>query len=102
MLSKGWINEFCLEQSLLFRKKGESKRIVLENLNTDIIYKDFIDFTNNKEKVDFSLGKIELLYLKNLLKATIVRNVFDDKKYYQVLSKEDEFIKNALEFFNNN
>ena len=36
---------------------------------------------------------LEKRYFKNLLKASIARNIWEDEIYFEILSKEDEFIK---------
>ncbi len=101
MLSKGWINEFCLDYALLIKKSAPLLKISDISLDEDNIYNAFLIFLSNKKKENFEIGKEEMKYLKNLLKATIARNIFDDKIYYKILSEEDEYIKEAILTFKN-
>ena len=104
MISKGWINEFCLNHSLKFQKiNGDKSRqlFISNNKNQEEIYSAFLNFIKEKDKeLNVMLGKKELVYLKNLLKATVAKNIWDAKAYYQILSEEDEFIQEAIKKLN--
>jgi len=97
MISKGWLAEFCLKQSENLKKKNISnhKEIDMEN-----VYLKYIAFVQQKD-VDFrmELGNIELHYFKNLIKASIARNLWDNDIYYSILSQEDEFVQKAINSF---
>ncbi len=96
MLSKGWINEFCIKQSILIQKTQSNNQLIYIN-NTDKIYNLFLDFIYNKNpEMKVNLGSIEKTYLKTLLKATISRSVLGLETYYKIISSEDDFIKTAI------
>ena len=97
MLSKGWINEFCFEQSELLRKEKINHYTQIKIMN---LYNEFIDYIKRKDsKFDLKIGSIETKYLKNLLLATTARNLWDNEVYYKVLSIEDEYIQRAINEF---
>ena len=50
-------------------------------------------------KFELNLGETELKYFKNLLLATISRNLWDNDSYYKILSQDDEYIKRAINNF---
>ena len=104
MISKGWINEFCLNHSLKFQKinSEESQELFISNdKNQEEIYSAFLNFIKEKDKkLNVLLGEKELVYLKNLLKATVAKNIWDAKAYYKILSEEDEFIQEAINKLN--
>ena len=63
-------------------------------------YNNFIQYLSKKDdKLELVLGTNELKYLKNLLMATISRNLWGNDAYYQVLSQEDEYIQRAINEF---
>ena len=102
MVSNGWVNEFCLNESVEFRKFeiGNTKNLFFSSNNQDEIYNRFIDFIKQKdEKIKLNIGEMEQVYFKNFLKATIARNLWDAEIYYEILSKEDVFIQKAINLF---
>ena len=97
IMSKGWINEFCFEESELLKKQNiiNYKQIDVAN-----IYIKFLAFLKQKDhKFNLQLGDTEFRYLQNILLANISRNLWDNDIYYEVLSAEDEFIKSAINNF---
>ena len=97
MISKGWLNEFCLEQSEQLKKKNIKSHT---EINKTIIYSQYKEFVNEKDKnFKLKLGNTELKYFSNLLKATTCRNLWDNDIYYSVLSSEDEYIQRAINEF---
>ena len=97
MISKGWLNEFCLKQSEQLKKKNIQSHTEIDKA---IIYTQYKEFVNEKDKnFKLKLGSTELNYLSNLLKATTCRNLWDNDIYYSVLSAEDEFILRAINEF---
>jgi len=97
MISKGWLNEFCLKQSEQLKKKNIQSHTEIDKA---IIYTQYKEFVNEKDKnFKLKLGSTELKYLSNLLKATTCRNLWDNDIYYSVLSAEDEFIQRAINEF---
>ena len=97
MVSKGWLNEFCLKQSEQLKKKNIQSHTEIDKA---IIYAQYKEFVNEKDKnFKLKLGSTELKYFSNLLKATICRNLWDNDIYYSVLSAEDEFIQRAINEF---
>ncbi len=95
MISKGWLNEFCLNQSEKLKNIKSHKEI--DNV---FIYNQFRTFISKKDNnFKLKLGATELKYFSNLLKATICRNIWDNDIYYSVLSLEDEFIQRAINEF---
>lgn len=97
MISKGWVNEFCLKQSDALKKKKISNHSKIEMKE---IFLKYILFVQNKDS-DFKmeLGDIEQHYFKNLIKASIARNIWDNDIYYSILTKEDEFVQKAIHSF---
>ena len=97
MVSKGWINEFCLKQSEQYKKENISSH---KQINSRDIFTQYEAFVKEKD-ADFKLelGTLEKSYFKNLLLATISRNLFDNDTYYEVLSLEDEYIHRAINEF---
>ena len=97
MVSKGWLNEFCLKQSEQLKKKNIQSHTEIDKA---IIYAQYKEFVNEKDKnFKLKLGSTELNYFSNLLKATTCRNLWDNDIYYSVLSAEDEFIQRAINEF---
>ena len=97
IISKGWLNEFCLKQSEQLKKKNIQSHTEIDKA---IIYAKYKEFVNEKDKnFKLKLGNTELKYFSNLLKATICRNLWDNDIYYSVLSAEDEFIQRAINEF---
>ena len=97
MISKGWLNEFCLKQSENLKKKNISN---YKQIDMDNIYLKYAEFVQQKD-IDFKmeLGDVELHYFKNLIKASIARNLWDNDVYYSILSQEDEFVQKAINSF---
>ena len=97
MISKGWVNEFCFNKSELLKKQNISN---FKQIDMSKTYNNFTQYLKKKEnKFELELGTNELKYLKNLLTATISRNLWGNDAYYQVLSQEDEYIKRAIKEF---
>ena len=64
------------------------------------IYSHFIQYLKQKNSTfKLKLNTTELIYLENLLLATISRNLWDNDTYYKVLSKEDKYIQKAISNF---
>ena len=97
MISKGWLNEFCLKQSENLKKKNISTH---KQIDVADIYLKYVAFVQQKD-ADFKmkLGNVELHYFKNLIKASIARNLWDNDVYYTILSQEDEFVQKAINSF---
>jgi len=60
-----------------------------------VIYINYVTFVQQKD-ADFKteLGNIELHYFKNLIKASIARNLCNNDVYYSILNQEGKFVKN--------
>ncbi len=98
MMNKGWINKFCFETSEYLKIQGIKN---YKQININNIYPDFLLYLSKEDdKFELKLGDKELRYLKNLIIATISRNLWDNDVYYKVLSKEDEYIRTALKEMN--
>ena len=96
-MSKGWIHEFCFEKSEYFKKENLNSYKEIKAAN---IYTDFRQYLKEKDnKFELKLGETELKYFKNLLLATISRNLWDNDTYYKILSEDDEYIKIAINNF---
>jgi carboxyl-terminal processing protease len=97
MISKGWLSEFCLKQSESLKKKNISNH---KQVDMESIYLKYTAFVQQKD-ADFKmeLGNVELHYFKNLIKASIARNLWDNDIYYSILSQEDEFVQKAINSF---
>ena len=95
MISKGWINEYCLRKSHAFDKNGVQN---YKEININQVYLDYLKFINQKDpNFNLQLGQIELNYFKNLIQANISRNLWKNDIYYTILAKEDEYIQTALQ-----
>jgi carboxyl-terminal processing protease len=97
MISKGWINEFCLTESVKLKKQNIQD---YTQINPSAVYKRYLNFVKEKNK-DFklTLGTTEQQFFNNLLQATIARNIWDNDTYYKIISQEDEFIQRAISEF---
>mgnify|MGYP001327441538 CR=1 FL=1 len=97
LIRKGWINEFCFEESEIFRKQNIQN---YKQININTTFNKFIQYLKLKDrKFNLSLGAIESKYLKTLLLANISRKLWDNNIYYKILSQEDEYIKQAINNF---
>ncbi len=97
LIRKGWINEFCFEESEIFRKQNIQN---YKQININNTFNKFIQYLKLKDrKFNLSLGAIESKYLKTLLLANISRKLWDNNIYYKILSQEDEYIKQAINNF---
>ena len=97
MMSKGWIYEFCFEKSELFKKENLTSYKQINEIN---IYTDFLKYVKEKDNnYKLNLGNTELKYFKNLLLATISRNLWGNDTYYMILSQNDEYINIAINNF---
>ncbi len=97
MVSKGWVNEYCLKQSEQLKQQNINS---YTQIKTADIYSNYLDFINNKDtSFKLELGNTEFNYFNNLLLATISRNLWDNKIYYSILSTEDEYIQRAINEF---
>ena len=97
MISKGWLNDFCLKHSEQLKRKNIKSH---KDIDKALMYKQYKIFVNSKDN-DFKLklGNTELKYFRNLLKATTCRNLWGNDIYYSVLSAEDEYIQRAVNEF---
>ena len=43
------------------------------------------------------MGEKEERYLKNFIKATIAKNIWDENIYFKILSEDDEYILKAVQ-----
>ena len=97
MISKGWLNEFCLKKSEQLKKKNIKSH---KEIDKDVIYEQYKLFVTKKENnFTLKLGNTELKYFSNLLKATTCLNLWDNEIYYSVLSAEDAYIQRAINEF---
>ena len=94
MISKGWLNEFCLKQSEQLKKKNIKSHTEIDKAISYAQYKAFV--TKKDANFNLKLGNTELKYFSNLLKATTCRNLWDNDIYYSVISEEDQFIQRAI------
>ena len=102
MISKGWVNEFCLNQSVTLKntEAGNTKDFFISSKNENKIYTLFLAFLKSKDKaLKVEIGAVELAYFKNLLKATIARNIWNTEIYYEILNKKDPFVQKAISEF---
>jgi carboxyl-terminal processing protease len=94
MISKGWINTFCFEQSELLKKYNFNNYKQIDKADIYSKYQAFVKQKESNFKMD--LGTKESRYFENLLLATIARNLWDNDAYYKVISQEDEYIQEAM------
>ena len=93
MISKGWVNTYCFEKSELLQTKNINN---YNQININNIYKSFLRFAKQKDKeFKIKLGEKETKYFKNLLLATIARNLWGNDTYHEILIQEDDFILKA-------
>ena len=94
--SKNWIAEFCLaEQSFL--ESAEK----ISDLDEDVLIEKFKLFVKNKNpEFDLSMGDKELSDLKNFIKASISKNLWDNNTYFKVLTEQDDYIQKAIKILN--
>ena len=94
--SKNWITEFCLSQQKLL--EGKEK---ISDLDENILIENFRIFVQNKNPdFDLSMGDKELSDLKNFIKASISKNLWDNNAYFKVLTEQDNYIQKAIEVLN--
>jgi carboxyl-terminal processing protease len=97
MISKGWLSEFCLTQSENLKKENISNHKQIDMVD---IYIKYMSFVRQKDATfKMKVGNVELHYFKNLIKASIARNLWDNDVYYSILSQEDEFVQKAINSF---
>ena len=98
IISKGWINEFTLNYSLLFKKNNLnlSEDEFINSANENQFLKSFLIFLEEKN-YDFQLNTKdkEVETLKNILKANIGRNIWSEEVYYKIICSKDDFINTA-------
>ena len=98
IISKGWINEFTLNYSLLFKKTNQnlSEDKFINTINEDQFLKSFLIFLEEKN-YEFQLNPKdkEVEILKNILKANIGRNIWSEEVYYKIICSKDDFINTA-------
>ncbi len=100
IMSKGWINEFCFEKSE-FYKKNKIKNY--QQINLTDVYFEFQQYIKKRDnKFELKLGEVELKYLKNIILASISRNLWDNNTYYEILAQEDEYIIRAIKELDKN
>ena len=93
ILSNNWIPEFSLQyQSRVDKSKG------YDFLDSDLIYSEFKKHVKTKNSdFDLTMGEKEERDLKNFIKATISKNIWDKNTYFKILSEEDEYILKAVQ-----
>ena len=97
ILSKGWVHEFCFERSEYLKSISINRYAQIDMTQTYVM---FIQYLQKKDpKMQLTLGPTEFKYLENLLLATISRNLWGNDSYYEVLSKQDEYIQRAIDEF---
>ncbi len=94
ILSNNWIPEFSLQyQNRVDKSKGHNF------LDRDLIYSEFKKYVKTKNsEFDLTMGEKEERDLKNFIKATIAKNIWDKNTYFKILSEEDEYILKAEKF----
>ena len=64
-----------------------------KQINEINIYTDFLKYLKRKDNnYKLNLSNTELKYFKNLLLATISRNLWGNDTYYMILGQNDEYI----------
>ena len=93
ILSNNWIPEFSLQyQNRVDKSKGHNF------LDRDLIYSEFKKYVKTKNsEFDLTMGEKEERDLKNFIKATIAKNIWDKNTYFKILSEEDEYILKAVQ-----
>ena len=99
-MSKGWINEFCFEKSEFYKKNNIKN---YQQINLTDVYFEFQQYIKKRDnKFELKLGEVELKYLKNIILASISRNLWDNNTYYEILAQEDEYIIRAIKELDKN
>ena len=90
---KNWVSEFSFQyQSRVNKSKG------YDFLDNELIYSEFKNYVERKNsKFDLTMGEKEERYLKNFIKATIAKNIWDENIYFKILSEDDEYILKAVQ-----
>ena len=100
IMSKGWINEFCFEKSEFYKKNNIKN---YQQINLTDVYFEFQQYIKKRDnKFELKLGEVELKYLKNIILASISRNLWDNNTYYEILAQEDEYIIRAIKELDKN
>ncbi|MDG2059860.1 MAG: hypothetical protein P8J34_06905, partial [Flavobacteriales bacterium] len=88
-----WVPEFSLQyQNRVDKSKGHNF------LDRDLIYSEFKKYVKTKNsEFDLTMGEKEERDLKNFIKATIAKNIWDKNTYFKILSEEDEYILKAVQ-----
>ena len=96
ILSNNWITEFSLQyQSRVDKSMGHNF------LDRDLIYLEFKKYVKTKTPdFDLTMGEKEERDLKNFIKATIAKNIWDKNTYFKILSEDDEYILKAVQVLN--
>jgi hypothetical protein len=67
-------------------------------LDKELIYLEFKNYVKTKNSdFDLTMGEKEKKYLKNFIKATIAKNIWDENIYFKILSEDDEYILKAIQ-----
>ena len=93
--SKSWISEFSLSYNL-----GVNE-INYNEISADAIFVEFMKFIKQQNiDLEIEMGDRELKDLKLYIKASVIRNISGKDEYYKIINSSDEFINEALDYFN--
>tara|TARA_Y100001968_G_C19444164_1_gene764292 strand:- start:1497 stop:3017 length:1521 start_codon:yes stop_codon:yes gene_type:complete len=94
--SKNWVSEFSL-----YYQNRVDKSIGYNLLDRDLIYLEFKNYLERKNyEFDLTIGATEERYLKNFIKATIAKNIWDENVYFKILFQDDEYVLKAIQSLN--
>lgn len=102
-IRKGLINEFTLQyvdanRNELLSKYADIKAFLAGFKNDEKLLNDFIAFAETKELPRDENGiKASGPYLRTLIKALVVRNLYNINAYFQVIGSEDDDLQRAID-----
>ena len=99
---KGIFNQFSFDYSdkkrISFIGMGYDKFVSGFQISNELL-KSFIDYADNNgvKKNDAQIKQSETL-IKNYLKASIARNIWNDEGFYPIYNKDDKALLRAIDF----
>ncbi|MGY8989139.1 MAG: S41 family peptidase, partial [Flavobacteriales bacterium] len=90
-------NNLVLEFSLKYQSRVDKNK-GYNFLDSELIYSEFKNYVEEKNPdFDLTMGEKEERDLKNFIKATIAKNMWDKNISFKILSKDDEYILKAVQ-----
>ena len=108
LVNKGLIYQYAFDYYDTRRKEMHEKYKTLDKYVTefqisDIMFNDFMDFAENKDVEKDHIGiETSGLKIRNLMKAYIGRNIYNNAGFYPVFNEKDPVFIRAVEEFTKN